>query len=461
MTFPKEDLDRNMDAFMLFFRIHIDPILHRTRFQGRGFLESEIKVATVLAQREELSPTQLSRHLNMQKGSLTSVLRRLERLGFVMRRDMARGGRRYLVRLTPAGQAFAEHLARQRRRGLDALFSTMPPERIAEAAHGLGLIAEHLEMLEEETMEQDLETRQKPLHWYHAASPEDREEYNAYGPWIVKVTSEMDMPPRFRPFYAADKDAQILLKVPRKEDRRELRPGMDLYRDVIALFDRGLTLRRLGPDGIYTLEFPWDRIAAIGCENDLLKGIWTIYAADGSRVDLEYNRVSVDTINTATDFVRDHLNGRGVDPAQAEGAAQHAVEIPATEVFFGSVLHEIQLRGPGPVTAIHFEPRGAEPGSSAEAEGAANGMMILETPHELVIVSRDSDPSGHHDSAYASTELFLPFARMTGYRLTPTGEGAMHSLALQLEKHAIHQAFGRSPDEVVSLLQSRGVPSLP
>lgn len=52
--------------------------------------------------------------------------------------------------------------------------------------------------------------KNSPPHWYHEASPEDRAEYDAYGPRIVEVKDEADMPPCFGSFYPADKDARIL-----------------------------------------------------------------------------------------------------------------------------------------------------------------------------------------------------------------------------------------------------------
>lgn len=68
----------------------------------------------------------------------------------------------------------------------------------------------------------------EPANWYHAASPEDRREYDAFGPWILEVRDEAGMPRRFRPAYPRVQDARFLLKVPCDADRRAVRPGMDL-----------------------------------------------------------------------------------------------------------------------------------------------------------------------------------------------------------------------------------------
>ena len=36
--------------------------------------------------------------------------------------------------------------------------------------------------------------------WYRDASPADRQEYDAFGPWLHAVRSPVDMPPRFLPW---------------------------------------------------------------------------------------------------------------------------------------------------------------------------------------------------------------------------------------------------------------------
>ncbi|MCB1347465.1 MAG: MarR family transcriptional regulator, partial [Maritimibacter sp.] len=87
-----------------------------------------------------LSPTKIAERLNMQKGSLSSVLRRLERLGLIARRRSATDDRSYTTALTPDGADLAEHLSRDRQRSVDLLFSTMDPADVGVAARGLELI---------------------------------------------------------------------------------------------------------------------------------------------------------------------------------------------------------------------------------------------------------------------------------------------------------------------------------
>ena len=70
---------------------------------------------------------------------------------------------------------------------------------------------------------------------YKEATPEQREEYNRFGPWLQEIREEADMPPCFKSLYAEYAQARFLIKVPINVDRRDAFPGMELYRSVLAV----------------------------------------------------------------------------------------------------------------------------------------------------------------------------------------------------------------------------------
>ncbi len=452
MTSPTDHLGRGVARFMLHVPSHLDPILYRTEFGGRDFLSSDISVVMLLAVRGALSPTAIARALNMQKGSLSSVLKRLERRGIIARRRKAGDDRSYIIELTPEGAGLVAHMQAQRQRGLGALFAALPDEEASAAARGLKVISDYLEKLEDETM---TDTHSNSLHWYYSASDEDRQEYNAYGPWVVEVKSEVDMPPGFRSYYEADKGAKLLLKLPRREERRELRPGMNLYRAVIALREDGLTLREMIDDKVASRDIGWDQIVAIRCRNDLLMGHWTLLLGDGTEIDQRFNRVSSDIMNQATDFVRAHLT----KPDSLAGEEDPAIEIPQSEVFFGSVLQEMTRRGPEPVVPLHFEPQKAP--ARGKGKDAATGVLIIRMPGELAIVSRDEDQRDLEGPSYASNDLFLPLNRITAFamdRPQPGDKVPYPLLSLHLGRQLFRQTCRTAPDAVVAALNARGIP---
>jgi DNA-binding MarR family transcriptional regulator len=143
-------LDQSVAAFMRYFLAHINPILHRTRYGGRSYSELEIIVTMALSVVGPTRPGGLSRGLSIEKGTMTSVLRRLRDLRLIERRDVPGDERGYLVALTPAGRDLVRHLEAQRRRGFERLFAAMAPDDVAAAVKGVDLITGYLKKMEQD-----------------------------------------------------------------------------------------------------------------------------------------------------------------------------------------------------------------------------------------------------------------------------------------------------------------------
>ncbi|UIJ83231.1 MarR family transcriptional regulator [Rhizobium leguminosarum] len=142
-------LDRSISGFMRYFLVYINPILHRTEFEGRSYSDYEIVVCMALNFDGSMRPIDLSRGLSLNKGSLTSVLRRLRELDLIRRLDIPGDERSYRVALTAKGDRFVRHLEEQRRRMFRQLFDDMTPEHIAATARGFNLVSAYLNGVEE------------------------------------------------------------------------------------------------------------------------------------------------------------------------------------------------------------------------------------------------------------------------------------------------------------------------
>ncbi|MDQ7993076.1 MAG: MarR family transcriptional regulator [Propionicimonas sp.] len=141
---PADALVAAVHDFMPGFIVQLNPLLHRTRYQDRSFSELEVIVVLGLAMAGPMRPGRLSHDLGVEKGSLTSVIRRLEGLGLVERHEAAGDARGYFISLTSQGAALVEHLAEQRTRGFRALFAGMPPDEVDAAVRGLEVLTRHL-----------------------------------------------------------------------------------------------------------------------------------------------------------------------------------------------------------------------------------------------------------------------------------------------------------------------------
>ncbi|SDJ01666.1 MarR family transcriptional regulator [Aliiruegeria lutimaris] len=457
MVSPDERLGRSVTDFLRHVPVYIAPILYRAECNGRMLTESEVMVVMLLERLGPLSPTRISRGLNMQKGSLTSVLRRLEGLGVIARTDNPEDDRSYIAELTPRGAAFARQFETDRQEKLRDLFVPMAPNERRLAADGLDVLTAHFREVEEKEMAATLDDHAPILNWYQAASPEDRKEYDAFGPWLTAVKAEEEMPPRFRAFYAENKDATFLLKVPKNADRRQLRPGMDLYEAVFVVDKDGVAVIRLEDGGITRTYAAWDDVAAVGSYGDKLQGVWTLYLKDGTRSTLTFNRVSTDLMDKVTDFVRACLRGDSLS-TEFPDVSLPPIEITDADLFFGSAMLEIRRRSEEDFTPIHFEPEGQRCFDANGDRHVSTGVLLLDTPSELVIVNRDKPSHRRGEAWYASNDIFVPYARVTHFSLiaAPNNQkGYFHTLVLRLDGQAIEQPCLQLPTAVMEVLRAR------
>lgn len=136
-------------TFMRYFLVHVNPILHRAEYRGRAFTESEVVVLLALSFCGALRPTDLARGLDMPKGSLTPVFRRLRDLGLVRRCDIPHNERSYLLELTSEGEGMVRRLDEQRSAGFAALFGGMRPEEVEAATRAIDAMTAYLQRVEE------------------------------------------------------------------------------------------------------------------------------------------------------------------------------------------------------------------------------------------------------------------------------------------------------------------------
>lgn len=146
---PADRLEESIVFLMRYFIVHINPILHRTVYRDRSFSEYEIIVPMALGILGAMRPTDLSRDLRIEKGSMTAILRRLREMGLIERQEIPGNERSYLVRLTKDGQAFIHHLETQRSGEFRRLFADLSTEEAETAARGIDLLTAYLRAHEE------------------------------------------------------------------------------------------------------------------------------------------------------------------------------------------------------------------------------------------------------------------------------------------------------------------------
>ncbi len=120
-------------------------------------------------------------------------------------------------------------------------------------------------------------------------------EYNEFGPWIISITEPEMMPALFRPFYRETENPLMLIKIPRKIERRAASPMMDLYDFVIGAFDKYLYILRRNAKNVTAKTVDYRDIMAVKRSHAILKGELTLFLPD-EQIKIAYSTVSDDIV---------------------------------------------------------------------------------------------------------------------------------------------------------------------
>lgn len=292
------------------------------------------------------------------------------------------------------------------------------------------------------------------VDWRAAADPDDLREYDRFGPWIDRIGALVDMPRRFRPWYGELSAATHLIKVPRNIDRAQARPGMDLYSVVLAVFPDWLCLLRLDVGGVTRTDLPLEQVVATNVHTNLLIGRWSLLLADGTSLDLEYNTVSERRVAELDQYVRRR-------PASDDPPVNLLPSVRVNDHYFSSVLADRVATTDAPLHPIHIEERGQACRDERLRRRVSTGLMLLESPTDLVIVNRGAPTRSRFRWAnYASNVLTIPFSAMTSFSVVaPTTDppGQFHRLVIGCDRQVVSQPCRVRPDAVATLLAARGV----
>ncbi|MBB4292673.1 hypothetical protein GGE16_004752 [Rhizobium leguminosarum] len=304
------------------------------------------------------------------------------------------------------------------------------------------------------------EPETKAHDWYHAATPEDRQEYDAFGPWVYQITKESEMPSRFRFAYARHHDARFILKIPVHADRRVMRPGMDLYLAVLAIDENGVSIYRLVENRIVFDECSWDGVAAVRNGSDLLQGTFSLLLTSGSEIKLAFNNVSKRLMEDASDFVR----SRCASPVQTPRLPATVPSIAITDNFFRSMFLIAQGRCPTPIAAAHFEPPGSRCLDRDGRRRMTTGLLLLLAPDELIIISRDQPTRRYLQDSYSALTTCVPLARIAGYDFREATTGGtrprFHELLLRLGAQDLLLFCLAVPETVLARLDDLAIPRI-
>jgi hypothetical protein len=142
-------------------------------------------------------------------------------------------------------------------------------------------------------------------------------EYDRFGPWVIEISTEDPPPPLFLPYLTRAEPALLGVKVPRRIERRNARPGMDLYDWLICLHDDELiVLQRVGHE-VHTRACRLREVQHVRVSRTLLRGNIHLGLAH-EPIDLPYSTVSDRPMQRLVDLLRERYAAPFVPPPASQ-----------------------------------------------------------------------------------------------------------------------------------------------
>lgn len=254
--------------------------------------------------------------------------------------------------------------------------------------------------------------------WYYHADPFERREYDAFGPWISTIRTNEEMPPRFRHAYEELRSSKFLFKIPIDAERRAMRPGMDLYRSVLAIDQDRVVVLEWNGSTETRYESTVQSIQSIRLDHDLLSSKLSLLLADGQTASIGYNAVSNKEIEHVVDFLRARMTAGAANGGQvlANEAGRSASDIK--EHFYLGMWEKYARRSPA-ARILYWE----SPGISCGRFKSSLGCLLLDVGSELVIISQGQYMRSWFKAVYSGAEQYVPWTALQAAELIQRPSG--------------------------------------
>ncbi len=242
-------------------------------------------------------------------------------------------------------------------------------------------------------------------------------ELDAFGPWILPVTTQDEVPPLFRP--AVDlAGARLALKVPRPLERRTVRAGMDLYDSLVLLRDEGLEVLVRTPHGPRGFERRWlggSDVIAVEDSTAMLDGLLRLHVLGGEPLEVPYNGSSSAVVANLVGEIRSFWRP-GPTLAEPVGERLSPDVLGAADIGLVNHLRDLQSRDPQ-LRPVLLRPRhravrrGGRRVLDRAWPVALQAAIVCATASELVVVHRRSWLARGFESALSLATTVVPLER--------------------------------------------------
>ncbi len=136
------------DAFHTFLPYYfgmINPIVHTEHNKEYKLNENQIKTIMCIHHLDSVMPSVISQVFNIQKGSLTTIIKSLIQLDLIKKSYDAKNERSYYLTLTSKGQSFVAYKQKKIKKEFELLFDNMPQEEVEQVSAAFELLSKYLD----------------------------------------------------------------------------------------------------------------------------------------------------------------------------------------------------------------------------------------------------------------------------------------------------------------------------
>jgi hypothetical protein len=266
-------------------------------------------------------------------------------------------------------------------------------------------------------------------------------EYDAFGPWIYEIDDEYTMPPLFMTYYNEKESPLMLIKIPRKINRADATPDMNLYDYVIGAFDSYLYIMKRVDAIVEERRVPYDSVVAIKNAVFLLKGQMLLYLGD-EIVTIDYNTVSEPIIMKLVNIIRERY--RTEEKELDIETISH--DLNTVEHLYSAIIDhnkaldkKIRLVAYQPLSKFvpyykHFRERIK---ALLKTNKEITSTAFITNDKELIVLQRDKRTRSRKQGDLTHSLLFLPFASIEKISKTKgTEDSKLNSMSISIKNDA-------------------------
>lgn len=242
------------------------------------------------------------------------------------------------------------------------------------------------------------------------------QEYDAFGPWLIYIDDESLLPKRFIDHVDMTIDYEYIVKVPVNKDRRDLRPGMDMYDAVIGLYEDSIYIYERQDTEIKETIVNVLEITSMVIHNDLLAGHLYLYLTNSEFV-FKYNTISKEVVEDLTNRIRAKYSSNDTG-YNFEYVSEN--EVKSLEHYYQSewpalkrVYPSLDILSLQKITNLSYPNMNvAKKLINYLKRSTLKSCLYMTNGHELILSKNGEDFGRKRKSDYSISYTFIPFNRI-------------------------------------------------